>query len=228
MSKALCIIPARGGSKRIPNKNIKEFHGKPIIAYSIEAALKSEIFDQVMVSTDSIDIKEISVKYGAKVPFIRSKENADDFATTVDVVNEVLEKYQKEGLDFTRVCVLYPCAPFVQPIDLVKGYKALDEFDSVIPVVSFSFPPLRSFIIKDSYLSFKWPEFEKTRSQDLDELFHDAGQWYFFNHYGKNHDSLVKNYTTPFILDSARVQDIDTPADWELAELKFTFLNENI
>lgn len=228
MSNTLCIIPARGGSKRIPRKNIKDFHGKPIIAYSIETALKSGLFNEVMVSTDCKEIKEVSFRYGAKVPFMRSAENSDDFATTVDVVNEVLEKYQTQGCIFTRVCVLYPCAPFVESIDLVNGFKALDEYESIIPVVSFDFPPLRSFIIQDSCLTYRWPEYEKARSQDLEKLFHDVGQWYFFNHYGENHDSLVKKNTAPMILENTRVQDIDTLEDWKLAELKFKLLNENI
>jgi pseudaminic acid cytidylyltransferase len=222
MPNALCIIPARGGSKRIPKKNIKEFHGRPIISYSIETALQSGLFEEVMVSTDCEEIRRVSIDYGAKVPFLRSQENSDDYATTIDVVNEVLEIYQSKGSFYSRICVLYPCAPFVKSSDLIRGNKTLDNYESVIPIVAFDFPPLRSFVIRESNLNYNWPEFEKTRSQDLEKLYHDAGQWYFIKHYGNKHGSLIKKTTAPIILNASRVQDIDTLTDWKLAELKFT------
>ena len=228
MSKSLCIIPARGGSKRIPKKNIKEFHGKPIIAYSIDTALKSGLFKEVMVSTDCEEIKKISQKYGAKVPFLRSEINSNDFATTVDVVNEVVEAYRKMGHTFDDICVIYPCAPFVNASDLMDAKHLLEKHDSVIPVVPFDFPPFRSFEISESKLRYKWPEYEKSRSQDLEELFHDAGQWYFFRNEEQYHESLVKSLTSPLILESNKVQDIDTISDWKLAELKFQMLNEGV
>lgn len=228
MSNTICIIPARGGSKRIPKKNIKEFHGRPIISYSIDTALKSNLFEEVMVSTDCVDIKRISLHYGAKVPFLRSKSNSDDFSTTVDVVNEVLEGYLKMGRRFDKLCVLYPCAPFVNTEDLFRAYQMLEKYDCVIPVVKFDFPPLRSFYISESKLLYKWPNFEKSRSQDLEELYHDAGQWYFFKNEDFFHQSMVKKSTYPFILESIRVQDIDSILDWKLAELKFQLLNEGI
>ena len=224
MPNSLCIIPARGGSKRIPKKNVKEFHGKPIIAYSIQAALESKLFSEVMVSTDCKDIKSFSVNYGAKVPFLRSEKNADDFATTVDVVNEVLKTYESEGVVFDKICVLYPCAPLVKVEDLVGANEMLNDFECVIPVVKFDFPPLRSFKMSGSTLSYMWPEFEKFRSQDLPELFHDAGQWYFFKHFGKTHDSIVKESTASLVIESSRVQDIDTLVDWKLAEMKFKLM----
>lgn len=228
MSKALCIIPARGGSKRIPRKNIKEFHGRPIITYSIETALKSGLFKEVMVSTDCEEIKMISQKYGAEVPFLRSETNSNDFATTIDVVNEVVEVYRKMGQTFDEICVLYPCAPFVSATDLTNAKRLLEKNDCVIPVVRFDFPPLRSFEISASILRYKWPKYEKSRSQDLEDLFHDAGQWYFFRNEEQYHESLVKSATAPLILESNKVQDIDTISDWKLAELKFQMLNEGV
>lgn len=229
MSKAICIIPARGGSKRIPKKNIKEFHGKPIIAYSIKTALESGLFEEVMVSTDCEEIKKISRKYGAEVPFLRSETNSNDFATTVDVVNEVIEAYREKDMTFDKICVLYPCAPLASKVELMKANQMLTEkCDCVIPVVKFGFPPLRSFEIYASKLRYKWPEFEKSRSQDLDELYHDAGQWYFFKNQVSSHKSLVKKSTSPLILEPIKVQDIDTISDWEMAELKFHVLNERV
>ena len=228
MSKALCIIPARGGSKRIPRKNIKEFHGKPIITYSIDTALKSGLFKEVMVSTDCEEIKKISQMNGAEVPFLRSESNSNDFASTVDVVNEVVEAYRKMDQTFDEICVLYPCAPFVNTVDLTNAKLLLEKYDCVIPVVRFDFPPFRSFEISELKLRYKWPEYEKSRSQDLEELFHDAGQWYFFKNDEQYHESLVKGSTSPIILESNKVQDIDTISDWKLAELKFQMLNEEV
>ena len=224
MYKSLCIIPARGGSKRIPKKNIKEFHGKPIIAYSIKTALESGLFQEVMVSTDCEEIKRISKQYGAEVPFLRSESNSDDFATTVDVVNEVLESYQKMGRTFEKLCILYPCAPFVNKEDLHRADQMLGKNDCVIPVVKYDFPPLRSFILIDSTLRYKWPEFEKVRSQDMEVFYHDVGQWYFFKNEEKSHISLLKLRTAPFVLDSNKVQDIDTLEDWKQAERKYELL----
>jgi N-acylneuraminate cytidylyltransferase len=226
MPNSICIIPARGGSKRIPKKNIKKFHGKPIIAYSIETALISGLFEEVMVSTDCEEIKNISESFGAQVPFLRSDANSDDLATTIDVVNEVLKVYKLEGRNFDRLCVLYPCAPFVNKEDLFMAHQILDKYDCAIPVVKFDFPPLRSFEISESKLKYRWPEFEKSRSQDMEELYHDAGQWYFFRNDESHHKSLVKKSTFPLILESIRVQDIDSITDWKLAELKYQLLNE--
>ena len=228
MSKALCIIPARGGSKRIPRKNIKEFHGRPIITYSIETALKSGLFSEVMVSTDCEEIKKVSHMCGAKVPFLRSESNSNDFATTVDVVNEVVEEYRKMGQTFDEICVLYPCAPFVSATDLINAKHLLEKNDCVIPVVRFDFPPLRSFEISASTLRYKWPKYEKSRSQDLEDLFHDSGQWYFFKNSVQHHVSMIKDRTAPLVLDALRVQDIDTIEDWKMAELKFQILSESL
>mgnify|MGYP005832700155 CR=1 FL=1 len=177
----LCIIPARGGSKRIPRKNIKSFMGKPIIAYAIEAALESKLFDEVMVSTDDEEIAEIGRKFGAAVPFMRSKEAADDFATTVDVLLEVLEDYKKQEIEFENICCIYPTAAFVTKEKLLETYSKLTEesLDAVFPVLPFSYPIQRALKIDKNKLRFFYPEFENSRSQDLEKAFHDAGQFYF-------------------------------------------------
>ena len=225
--KALAIITARGGSKRIPRKNIKPFLGKPIIEYSIEAALQSNCFSEVMVSTDDEEIAEISKKAGAKVPFLRSEATSNDFATTADVVYEVIESYERIGQHFDQVCVLYPTAPFVTANAVKTAMMLLDQEkpDAVIPVVKFSFPPQRCVVINNNRLSPKWPENMKKRSQDLEPFYHDCGQFYCLNV-----DSFMKQKAiwmenvVPFIQDEKNVQDIDTMEDWEIAEMKYKIL----
>lgn len=223
----LCIIPARGGSKRIPRKNIKEFLGKPIIAYSIEAALKSNLFDEVMVSTDDDEIASTAKDYGAKVPFLRSKKNSDDYATTVDVLLEVLDAYKKNGKTFDYLFCLYPCAPLIKTENLIKTFDILNknDFDTIIPVVRFSYPIQRSFRIDGKSLAYFYPEYQKIRSQDLVPAYHDAGQFY-----ASKVASILKNKTlTPnnisyIQLSELEVQDIDNYDDWKLAELKYKLL----
>jgi N-acylneuraminate cytidylyltransferase len=219
-AKNLCIIPARGGSKRIPRKNIKDFLGKPIIAYSIEAALKSGLFTEVMVSTDDEEIAEVAKSFGAVVPFMRSEENADDFATTLDVVKEVLTTYEKMNHVFQNICVLYPTAPLVSMDRLIEGYGLLQDANAVIPVAAFDYPVWRSFKIEEGELHYQWPEFEKSRSQDLTKLYHDAGQWYFIRRTAIE-NSLAPEGTIPVHLRSYEVQDIDNLEDWKMAELKY-------
>lgn len=221
--RRLCIIPARGGSKRIPRKNIKEFLGKPVIAYSIDAALKSKLFDEVMVSTDDVEIAEVAKKYGAKVPFMRSKENANDFASTFQVIEEVLLTYTEQGLEYIEACCLYPCAPFVSAERLIEGQLKLKNFETVFPVVKYGFPIQRALRMNESEtLEYFQPEFELSRSQDLESSFHDAGQFYWFNV-----ESLLKSKTLiskncgAIILSELEVQDIDNEVDWKLAELKY-------
>jgi N-acylneuraminate cytidylyltransferase len=226
--RKLCIIPARGGSKRIPRKNIKDFLGKPIIAYSIEAAIKSELFDEVMVSTDDIEIAEVAQKYGAKVPFMRSKQNADDFATTVDVLLEVLKEYKQTGKEFNSCCCIYPTAPLIKIENLKNGFRKLkgDEYDSVFPVVNFSYPIWRG-LKKTSREEFKmvWPKHLNSRSQDLEEVYHDAGQWYWFKpELLLKNKTLFGDHTSCVVLEATEVQDIDTEMDWKLAELKYELL----
>ena len=223
--KNLCIIPARGGSKRIPRKNIKDFLGKPIIAYSIEVALKSELFQEVMVSTDDEEIAEVARKYGAKVPFLRSEKTSTDFATTLDVIKEVVASYSKFGLEYDYSCCIYPTAPLVIIEHLNEGFHRLTEEkrDCVFPVVPFSYPIWRGLRIKDSLTEMIWKEHEKSRSQDLEQVYHDAGQWYWFKPSNIN-DSLWTNNTSSVVLSETEVQDIDNETDWKLAEMKYELL----
>jgi N-acylneuraminate cytidylyltransferase len=225
-AKNLCIIPARGGSKRIPRKNIRDFLGKPILAYSIEAALTSNLFEEVMVSTDDKEIADVAKKYNAKVPFLRSQNASDDFATTLDVVNEVMHLYQNKGKEFDNICILYPTAPFVTTERLTEGYKKLTNFDAAIPVTEFSFPVWRSFNLKQDRLSYQWPKYEKSRSQDLETLYHDAGQWYWIKTAAIK-ASLVTENTAAIVLRNLEVQDIDQEEDWRLAELKYEYLQSS-
>ena len=220
----LCIIPARGGSKRIPKKNIKEFLGRPIIAYSIRTAIDSKLFDEVMVSTDDIEIAEIAKKYGAKVPFIRSLKNSSDFATTFDVIEEVINYYRNHNMEFNNVCCLYSCAPFVTTKTLSKAYNRLHEkeFDTVLPVVPYSSPINRALKINHEKIHMIYEENLNVRSQDLEDSFYDAGQFYWCDI-----DKLLLNKgiftnNTGFIIVSEiESQDIDNETDWKLAELKF-------
>ena len=227
MSKNLCIIPARGGSKRIPRKNIKNFKGKPIIAYSIEAALKSGLFEEVMVSTDDNEVAEIGQEYGAMIPFFRSKKNADDFATTVDVLLEVLTNYKELGEEFENVCCIYPTAPFVTEDKLKEAYEKLsgENFDAVFPVIPFGYPIQRSLKINSHKLEFFFPEYENFRSQDLEIAYHDAGQFYFFKSKNLlNNKSILSDNAGSIVLSEMEAQDIDTEIDWKLAELKYEIL----
>lgn len=218
----LCIIPARGGSKRIKRKNIKPFLGKPIIQYSIETAIASGLFDEVMVSTDDNEIAELARANGAKVPFLRSEESASDFATTMQVILEVLENYKASGKVFDQICCLYPTAPFVKPEHLKEGLeKMTDEgLKSVFPVVPFSYPIWRGLREKDGLISMVWPENITTRSQDLETVYHDAGQWYWLN-VSINLDQVFTDRSGSVIMDELSVQDIDTASDWAIAELKY-------
>ncbi|WP_371372070.1 pseudaminic acid cytidylyltransferase [Sporomusa aerivorans] len=221
---SIAIITARGGSKRIPRKNIKEFCGKPIIAYSIQAALESNLFEEVMVSTDDQEIAEIAISYGAKVPFYRSEKTSDDYAVTADVLREVLAEYKDIGKSFTWLCCIYPTAPFVTAGKLQAAFTSLQAAgaDALVPVVKFSYPPQRCFFIKNNNLAYKWPEYIKTRSQDLEPFYHDAGQFYFVKtNVFEDKFTLVPEATIPCLLDEMEVQDIDTIDDWEIAEIKY-------
>lgn len=218
----ICIIPARGGSKRILKKNIKDFLGKPIIAYSIETALKSGLFSEVMVSTDDDEIAEISKKYGAKVPFFRSKETANDFAPLKDVVNEVLEHYKNNRQVFEDVCCLLPTAPFVTTVMLKEAQQLKNNknYDSVRPIVRFSYPIQRALKFKEGKVEMFNPEHFLTRSQDLEEAYHDAGMFYWCSFkFGLN-----GNNKGAIIVSEKQAQDIDTIEDWEIAEFKYNYL----
>lgn len=223
----LAIITARGGSKRIPRKNIKPFLGKPILAYSVEAAIHSGIFDKVMVSTEDEEIARIARAYGAEVPFFRSEKTADDYALTADVVGEVLEEYERRGMHYEHVCVLYPTAPFVTVEAIREAMDLLDSShaDCVLPVVKFSFPPQRCVVIRDGKLVPKWPECMPMRSQDLEPYYHDCGQFYCIRTESfLKQRTIVMEHTAPYIQDEMNVQDIDTEEDWRIAEMKYRLL----
>ena len=220
----ICIIPARGGSKRIPRKNIKDFLGKPIIAYSIQAALDSGLFDEVMVSTDDKEIADIVKNYGAKVPFMRSAKNSDDFATTFDVIEEVINYYKDESIEFENLCCLYSCAPFVNPNTLLSAYNQLIEkkFDTVFPIIPFSFPIQRALKVNQGKVSMILEDNLNIRSQDLKESFHDAGQFYWCNTKAiLTSKKLLTSNTGGVVICELQAQDIDTEIDWSLAELKY-------
>lgn len=227
----VAIITARGGSKRIPQKNIKEFCGEPIIAYSIRAALESRLFDEVMVSTDSEEIAEIAERYGASVPFMRSKETSNDFATTADVILEVLAEYEKRGQEFDYACCIYPTAPFLTAEKLCAAMKQMSEKDAaqLTPAVAFSFPPQRSFVIdSDGTMRYKYPEYRQMRSQDLEKMYHDAGQFYIYKvSCYKEAKGKIMQGIIPFVLPESEVQDIDNEEDWKIAEMKYTILKKN-
>lgn len=224
---SIAIITARGGSKRIPAKNIKDFLGKPIICYSIEAALSAGIFDEVMVSTDDEKIAEIAKKAGASVPFMRSEKTADDYATTDDVLMEVLETYEKAGKTFDYMACIYPTAPFVTADKLKVAMDLLIKKNAsgVMPVVSFSFPPQRGMSIKDDKLIYCYPENALKRSQDLETMYHDCGQFYCYNveKFRACRGDLPDGYV-PIIVPETEVQDIDNSTDWKLAEMKYKMM----
>ncbi len=217
----IAIIPARGGSKRIPRKNVKNFNGKPIIAYSIEAALNSKLFDKVIVSTDDEEIAEVSKEYGADIPFIRPKEISDDYATTNDVMMHAIRGYLEKNITISSLCCIYATAPFLQADDLVKAKQILtDDIDFVFSATEFVYPIFRSFKLKDdNRVRMFWPENFAKRSQDLEKAYHDAGMFYF----GKP-EAFLENkiffaeYSKAFIIPHYRVQDIDTNDDWIRAE----------
>ena len=226
--KSLAIITASGGSKRIPRKNIKEFCSKPIIAYSIKAAIDSGVFDEVMISTEDEEIARISERYGAKIPFFRSEKTASDYATTTDVLMEVLDEYEKRGMHFDMACCIYPTAPFITSERLKEAVETLrkSDADTLIPVVGFSYPPQRALVIEDGRLVFKYPEYLVARSQDLEKHYHDAGQFYVFKTKAfKETGNLMKGNIIPMVLDEMEVQDIDTEQDWELAQVKYKLLH---
>lgn len=229
--KAIAIITARGGSKRIPGKNIREFCGKPIIAYSIEAALSSGIFSEVMVSTDSGKIADIAEKYGASVPFMRSEKTSDDYATTADVLLEVIHKYKELGKEFDYMCCIYPTAPFVTAQKLKCGMKIMKKEHpiAVMPVVAFSYPPQRAFIKNENEeLEYKYVEYLRSRSQDLEKQYHDAGQFYIYDidRYCAINGSVSEGIR-PLIVSDLEVQDIDNEEDWKIAELKYQLMKES-
>jgi pseudaminic acid cytidylyltransferase len=228
----IAIIVARGGSKRIPGKNIKNFFGKPIISYAINATLESGLFDKVIVSTDSEEIADVSRTYGAEIPFIRPAELADDYIPILDVFHHAIQHYKNQSHDMKYFCGILPTAPFLRAEDLKRGFTIIKkhQVSSAFSVTTYGYPILRSLKVNDNgNLEMNWPEHEMTRSNDLEEVYHDAGQFYWLNC-----DSYLKSkriYTEdsmPVILPRYLVQDIDTLEDWESAEIMYqTLLNKN-
>jgi len=231
MMDALAIIPARGGSKRIPRKNIRLFLGKPIIAYSIETAIRSNLFSEVMVSTDDNEIAHIAKENGASVPFPRKAETASDFAGVAEVLAEVINSYAALGRCFSTACCLFPTAPLLAERDLRAGFDKLEaeRFDSVFPVTRFSYPIWRSLRMEGSRVLMNWPENYVKRSQDLPAAFHDCGQFYWLrvDRFLKARRVFTEN-SGAIELPATCVQDIDTEEDWRLCELKYKLLHRDL
>jgi N-acylneuraminate cytidylyltransferase len=227
----VAVIPARGGSKRIPRKNIKEFCGKPMIAWSIDAARKPGLFDRVIVSTDDREIAAIAESLGAEVPFMRPPELSDDHAGTSVVIAHAIEWLRQQGMNPDLVCCIYATAPFISSDDLQLGFKLLQESgaDFAFSVTSYAFPIQRAIrLTSGGRMEMFQPEHFTTRSQDLEEAYHDAGQFYW----GKSDawcsgKSIIGPNSIPIVIPRSRVQDIDTPEDWERAELMFHALKDS-
>ncbi len=225
----IAIIPARGGSKRIPRKNVKLFCGKPILTYSIAAAKDSGLFDEIMVSTDDKEISEIAQQYGAAVPFFRSAAAADDYATITDVLLEVLEQYKQLGKVFSYVCCIYPTAPFITSRHLITAAEQLtsSDADGILTVAEFPYPPMRGLVQKGPYMEMKWPEYMFVRSQDLESMYQDCGQFFILRTAAfVQEKKILCDKLLPLILSGREVQDIDTEMDWQIAELKYELLKK--
>lgn len=219
----VAVITARGGSKRIPRKNIKEFMGKPMLAYAVEAAVNSKVFDEVMVSTDDVEIAEIAKQFGAKVPFMRSEKTANDFATTADVLEEVISEYKKRGKTFDELCCIYPCVPFLTADVINNAYEKFKTSgaDRLTPVVKYSFPIQRAFKLNEQgLLEYREPENAPKRSQDLEPMYHDVGMFYFYKTEKMSSDKIAM-----LEMDEAMVQDIDNDSDWQMAEMKYRIMH---
>lgn len=226
--QAIALIPARGGSKRIPHKNIKDFLGKPLIAYSILTARKSNLFSRIIVSTDCPTIASIAQEYGAEVPFLRDASLSDDFTPTLEVVLDAIERCDLG--DSVPLCCLYPTAPLLSPQTLHQAYQILcDQSPSyVFSATEFSFTPFRSFGFENQTLQMLYPQYQNTRSQDLPSLYHDSGQFYFgLTDTFRHKIPIFSPKSHPLILSNLQVQDIDTLQDFELAKLKYKLLYEN-
>lgn len=229
MFKSVAIIPARGGSKRIPRKNIKLFHGKPLIAYSIEVALQSQLFDKVIVSTDDEEIANIATQYGASVPFIRPIELSDDFTGTGAVVQHALEYLKNVGENYDFICTIYATAPFLDEKYLIEGFEKLKNSNArnAFSCTSMPFPIQRTFkITKDERCEMFCPENFSKRSQDLEEAYQDAGQFYWKNLHIKSHEIIFGKDSIPIILPRFLVQDIDTLEDWQRAEIMYEVIQK--
>lgn len=231
---AIAIIPARGGSKRIPRKNIKSFHGLPLIAYSIKAALESNLFDSVIVSTDDEEISKISKEYGAEVPFVRPEELSGDFTITKDVIDHALEYLNKQGENYDYICTIYATAPFLEKKYLCEGYEKLKNSTAInsFSATSMPFPIQRTFKLKDNgRCEMFHPEYYTSRSQDLEEAYQDAGQFYWTNLVREKKSSnkiMFSDNSIPIIMPRYLVQDIDTLEDWQRAEYMYTAMKNQV
>ena len=227
----ICVIPARGGSKRLPRKNVRPFRGQPMIAWSIQAALHSGCFDQVVVSTDDHEIADIAREYGASIPFLRPPALADDFASTTDVVVHAIEELASRDYSPSLICCLYATAPFVRPEDLRSGHTlwlAQEPLRPVFTATTYSFPIQRAFVMSvDGYAEMLQPDCYQMRSQDLPEAYHDAGQFYWADHTQWMGKPQFSRGTVPLILPRWRVQDVDTAEDWRQAELLHQLLDDS-
>lgn len=230
MGKLLCIIPARGGSKRIPHKNIALFKGEPIISYSIKAVQESGIADEIMVSTDDQAIADVAIKYGAKVPFFRDASTSNDKAGVASVLVEVVNEYKKRGMEFDYVLSVYATQPLLKPENLVKAFEQLsttEGAESICTVEAYSYPPQRATVIVDGELKQLHPENYYARSQDLQKIYHDCNQFFLFKTYALMRDQkLYTEHTLPFILAESESQDIDTMEDWKLMEMKYDLMHQ--
>jgi len=227
--KCIAIIPARGGSKRIPRKNIKDFFKKPLIAYSIEAALNSGLFDKVIVSTDDKEIADVALKYGAEVPFMRPKELSDDHTVTKDVIDHALNFLKDRGEEYDYLCTIYATAPFLQPKYLIEGFVKLKESDAInaFSSTTMPFPIQRTFKLdKNGRCEMFTPQHYYTRSQDLEEAYQDAGQFYWTKLGEKSDEIMFGKDSIPIILPRYLVQDIDTLEDWQRAEYMYRAINQ--
>jgi len=228
MIKSVAIIPARGGSKRIPRKNIKDFYGKPLIAYSIEVALDSKLFDKVIVSTDDEEIASIAKAYGAVVPFLRPKELADDFTGTEDVINHTLDFLKNNNEVYDYVCTIYATAPLLQKKYLIEGFEKLKNSTAInsFSSTSMPFPIQRTFKLNaEGRCEMFTPEHYMTRSQDLEEAYQDAGQFYWKKLNKESSEIMFGKDSIPVILPRHLVQDIDTLEDWQRAEIMYEVIN---
>jgi pseudaminic acid cytidylyltransferase len=219
----ICVIPARGGSKRIPYKNIREFCGKPMIAWSIEAAIESGCFERIICSTDNEDIAAVAREYNAETPFLRPKILSDDYSTITPVISHAINSLQTDGKNIDSVCCIYATAPFIQSKDIINSLKQMivDGADYCFSVTNYPYPIQRSIrITEENRCEMLYPEKYNSRSQDLEEMYHDAGQFYW----GKSdawlkQRNLFSKHSSPYVLPRYRVQDIDTKEDWRKAEL---------
>jgi N-acylneuraminate cytidylyltransferase len=225
----VAIIPARIGSKRIPKKNIKIFHGKPMIAYSIQAALKTKLFNSIIVSTDSMELANIAITYGAEVPFIRPAELSDDFTGTDAIILHALNYLIDHGADIQYVCCIYATAPFISASYIKKGFDLLkkENATSAFSVTTYPYPIYRSLkISEDGRLQMIWPDYMNVRSQDLSEAYHDAGQFYWADAQKYLIEKKIfSKAAVPVVLPRYLVQDIDTDEDWQRAEAMYKVLS---